>query len=81
MITQDQLTDHAYLEFTGCLSYGDAGAPLFAWFSEGPCVGACLVGVISGEYYETVYELGCGNFASGEADMVNLIAGMRADYP
>jgi len=84
-VIQDQLTDHPCVEFAGCISPGDSGGPLFAWFTEGDCVGACVIGVVSGNDClgadDDDWTGRCGNYAAGGIDMVNLISDMRADYP
>ena len=85
-IIQRQFTNHTCVEIAGCTSHGDSGGPVFAWFTEGPCVGACVIGVASSVkacFGDDDYRNsgGCGNYAAGGIDMVNLINGMRADYP
>ena len=73
------------LEFAGCISHGDSGGPLLSWFTEGPCIGVCVIGVVSGSGCLGVADddatRRCGNYAAGGIDMVNLISDMRAEYP
>lgn len=73
------------VEFAGCVSPGDSGGPLFSWFTEGPCIGVCVIGVVSGSGCLGIDDddttRRCGNYAAGGIDMVNLINDMRADYP
>ena len=84
-IIHQQLINHTCVEFAGCVSPGDSGGPLFAWFTEGPCVGACVIGVVSSSLChgddKDDFSGVCGNYAAGGIDMVNLILDMRADYP
>ena len=85
-IIQHQFTNHTCVEIAGCISHGDSGGPLFAWFTEGPCVGACVIGVVSSSLAcvgddRDLNSGSCGNYAAGGIDMVNLINNMRAEYP
>ena len=84
-IARHQVTDNACVEFATCISPGDSGGPLFGWFNEGPCVGVCVIGVVSGSGCLGVDDEDttrrCGNFAAGGIDMANLIHDMRAEYP
>ena len=74
-----------HIEFAGCVSHGNSGGPLFAWFTSGPCVGACVIGVVSGDdclgIDDDNFTRRCGNYAAGGIDMVNLIKDMRRDFP
>ena len=58
---------------------------MFAWFDKGPCIGVCVIGVVSNigclGIDDDNFTRRCGNYAAGGIDMANLIHDMRAKYP
>jgi hypothetical protein len=68
-----------------CVTHGNSGGPVFAWWDQGGCIGPCIVGVVSayGSFGGTCedWTAKTGYYAAGGNEMVQLIIDARNQFP
>ncbi|KAN0076491.1 hypothetical protein V8E54_006633 [Elaphomyces granulatus] len=73
------------IQMNTCVTHGNSGGPVFAWWDQGGCIGPCIVGVVTayGSFGATCedWTAKTGYYAAGGNEMVQLILDARSQFP